>query len=313
MQVVALLVAWTVTVVAVALFARTIARIVSVVRLGQPAPGRTENPGARTATMIRETLAHTRMLQWTRVGAAHWFIMVGFGLLFATLVNAYGQLFDAHFVLPLIGHFPPFEWLTELFAWAMVLAIVGFIGYRASRPRERVRGPAGRFYGSTMWQGYFVELVILGVGLCILTLRGLEYALAPYGDHPGSASGLHFPLTSWLGGLFDGLGEGTLSNLVWLVAMTKIVISMAWLITLALNPTSGLAWHRFTVWPNIWFKRNAEGAPSLGAAPTMLVGGEPFDLEKLEELDENASLGVGRVEDFTWKGLLDFTTCTECG
>ncbi len=24
-------------------------------------------------------------------------------------------------------------------------------------------------------------------------------------------------------------------------------------------------------------------------------------------------LGVGKVEDFTWKGLLDFTTCTECG
>jgi len=24
-------------------------------------------------------------------------------------------------------------------------------------------------------------------------------------------------------------------------------------------------------------------------------------------------LGVGRIEDFTWKGLLDFSTCTECG
>ena len=25
------------------------------------------------------------------------------------------------------------------------------------------------------------------------------------------------------------------------------------------------------------------------------------------------SFGVGKVEEFTWKGLLDFTTCTECG
>ena len=33
----------------------------------------------------------------------------------------------------------------------------------------------------------------------------------------------------------------------------------------------------------------------------------------MDELPEGASLGVGRVEDFTWKGLLDFTTCTECG
>src|SRR5919107_4927982 len=134
MQVAALLISLTVTVVAVALFARTIGRIVSVVRLGQPAPGRPDRPGSRTATMVRETLGHTRMLQWTRVGAAHWFIMVGFGLLFATLVNAYGQLIDAHFVLPVIGHFPPFEWLAEVFAGAMGIAIVPLIVYRLTRP-----------------------------------------------------------------------------------------------------------------------------------------------------------------------------------
>ena len=53
MQVVALLVAWTVTVEAVALFARTIGRIVSVVRLGQPAPGRTDHAGSRTIVAVR--------------------------------------------------------------------------------------------------------------------------------------------------------------------------------------------------------------------------------------------------------------------
>src|SRR3712207_1922471 len=134
-----------------------------------------------------------------------------------------------------------------------------------------------------------------------------------FGDDPDTASALHFPLTAWIGQLFTRLGEGTLANLIWLVAMTKIAISMAWLTTLALNPTMGVAWHRFTVWPNIWFKRKAEGGPSLGAAPPMLVAGKPVDFESLEDLDEDASLGVGKVEDFTWKGLLDFTTCTECG
>ena len=34
-----------------------------------------------------------------------------------------------------------------------------------------------RFSGSRMWQAYFVEAVIVGIGLCILTLRGAEYAL----------------------------------------------------------------------------------------------------------------------------------------
>ncbi|CAA9314918.1 MAG: Fe-S oxidoreductase [uncultured Nocardioidaceae bacterium] len=302
-----------VTAVAVVLFARTVAGMVAVVRLGQPTLGRTDDPGARTMTLVRETLGHTRMLQWARVGFLHWFLMVGFGLLFATLVTAYGQLFDAHFVLPLIGHFPPFEWLTELFAWAMVLSIVPLIAYRATRPKQRVRGPAGRFWGSTMWQGYFVELVILGVGLCILTLRGLEYAMARFTDRADTASALHFPLTAWLGQLFTGLSESTLAQLIWIVAALKILISMAWLLTLALNPTMGVAWHRFTVWPNIWFKRKAGGGPSLGAAQPMLVGGKPVDFETIDELDEDAPLGVGKVEDFTWKGLLDFSTCTECG
>ena len=88
---------------------------------------------------------------------------------------------------------------------------------------------------------------------------------------------------------------------------------MAWLITLALHPTMGVAWHRFTVWPNIWFKRKAGGGPSLGAAPPMLVAGKPVDLEALDDLDEDATFGVGRVENSTSNGLLDLSTFTERG
>ena len=39
-------------------------------------------------------------------------------------------------------------------------------------------------------------------------------------------------------------------------------------------------------------------------------GGEPIDFE---DPDEDAVFGRGKIEDFTWKGYLDFTTCTECG
>ena len=95
--------------------------------------------------------------------------------------------------------------------------------------------------------------------------------------------------------------------------MVKILISFAWMITISLQPTMGVAWHRFTGFPNIWFKREASGGTALGAAAADHVGGKPVDLEDIEDLDEDASLGVGAVEDFTWKGMLDFTTCTECG
>ena len=33
----------------------------------------------------------------------------------------------------------------------------------------------------------------------------------------------------------------------------------------------------------------------------------------VEDIDELESLGVEKIEDFTWKHILDFYTCTECG
>ncbi len=311
-QLVALVVSLAFTAVGVTLFVRMVGRLVAIVRLGEPAV-RTDRLGARIAHAATETLLHTRMLQWTKVGIAHWWIMIGFGLLFATLVNAYGQLFDAHFALPVIGHFPLFEWLTELFAWAMVIAIIPLMVYRATRPRERVRGEAGRLYGSTMWQGYFVEWVILTVGICILLLRSLEYALSQYGADPDNASLLHFPLSSWLGQAFDGLSEPTLANLIWTVAAVKIVISMTWMIVLGRTSTMGVAWHRFLAPFNVLFKREAGGGPALGAAKPLTSAGHPVTLDAIDDLDEDAVLGVGAAEQFSWKGILDFTSCTECG
>jgi Fe-S oxidoreductase len=312
LQLIALLVSLSFTVVGVTLFARMTGHIVSVVRGGAPAH-RTDQFGARLGHMASETLLHTRMLQWSKVGAAHWFIMVGFGLLFLTLVTAYGQLFDAHFALPVIGHFVLFEWATEFFAWAMIIAIVPLMIYRFTRPKQRVRGEAGRFYGSNMWQGFFVEWVILLVGACIVKLRGLEYALTQYSDHPERASLLHFPLTAWLGSLVDGWSEPALANVIWLIATAKIVVSMTWMIVLGRNATMGVAWHRFTAPFNILFKREASGGTALGAVTPLMIGGRALTLDDLEDLPEDASLGVGKAEDFTWKARLDFTSCTECG
>jgi heterodisulfide reductase subunit C len=45
----------------------------------------------------------------------------------------------------------------------------------------------------------------------------------------------------------------------------------------------------------------------------MTSGGKVIDFEDLEEMDEDTTLGVGSIEDFSWKGILDYTSCTECG
>jgi len=305
MQVFAIVVALAITAVAVALTVKTVRQMVSVIRLGQPAVGRTDNPRSRWATLAKETLGHTRMLQWHWIGVMHWFVFVGFVLLSSLVATAYGQIFDARFALPLIGHWFLYNWVAEVLSWLTLIGI-GYLIVVRQRDHPRAQGRRSRFYGSTFWQAYFVELIIAAVVLCGLTLRSVEYALID-GD------ALHFPLTFFLGELFTGLPSSTLENLIYLVAMLKIVVSMTWAITIAANITMGVAWHRFTAWPNIWYKRESDGGQALGALQPIIVDGRPLDFENIEELDEDAALGVGKVEDFTWKGLLDFTTCTECG
>jgi Fe-S oxidoreductase len=302
-QVLAIVVSLVVSFVAVALFARAVGAIITVIRLGQPAPGRTDSKRDRWAHLLSETLGHTRMLQWTLVGAAHWFVFVSFGALFFTLVTAFGQLFDAEFALPLLGHWVVYEWATDLIA---VLGGVSIVILIVIRQIARTGGRRSRFFGSTMWQGYYVEATIVGIIACVVTLRGLEYALT-------SGDKLHYPLTWPLGEAFSSGSRSGLENAVYVIAMIKILISMAWFVVIAANTTMGVAWHRFTAWPNIWFKRRSDGRPALGGLQPMLAHGEPIDFEQIEELDEDTPFGVGKVEDFTWKGLLDFTTCTECG
>ncbi len=318
------------SVIGVALFARTVGHLVRVIRVGQPDRTRGGQAGARAYSLFAETLGHARLGRWPLVGIMHWFVFVGFGALFFTLVTAYGQLVEPEFALPLIGRWVVYEWVTEVIAWLTLIGIGVLIAVRQKQHPRRSAGAGGRgsrFFGSSFWQAYYVEATILAVALCVLTLRGLEYALAgavaardagPLGvfEAPSAA---HFPLTFWIGDLFSAASIGTIETLIVLVAATKIIVSMAWFITIALQPTMGVAWHRFLAFPNVWFKRHPGKdadrglVASLGALQPIRVKGEPLNFEDVEELDEDAALGVGKVEDFTWKGLLDFSTCTECG
>ncbi|GAA4283558.1 heterodisulfide reductase-related iron-sulfur binding cluster [Brevibacterium daeguense] len=312
LQIVAIVIGVAATIIGWSMFLTRAGKFVSYFRLGAPtAKGeRTSQAGLRTATLFREFLGHTRMAKLPIVAIAHWFTMISFGVLVLTLAQATMQLFDPHAVLPLIGHFFPYEWITEFFAVTGLIGIIALIVIRQQKhPRKLDR--KSRFFGSTFWEAYYVEFTILGVALCIALLRGLEYVLQGRAGQENLV--LHFPLTFWIGELFSGLSTGAVEALIVVIALIKILISYAWMVTVALTPTMGVAWHRFLAFFNIWFKRHADGKVSLGPLQPMKHNGEDIDFENMEEMDEDVALGVGKVEDFTWKGLLDFSTCTECG
>ncbi|MDX3758943.1 (Fe-S)-binding protein [Streptomyces mirabilis] len=306
MQLAAIIVSLVLAVVGVALFSRAIAQIYRFVRLGQdvPAGTRTDDWTARTVTVVREFLGHTRMNRWGVVGVAHWFVAVGFFSLVATLVNAFGQLFQADWTLPIIGHWLPYEIFVEFIGLMTTLGILTLIVIRQlSRPDRP--GRKSRFAGSNAGQAYFVESVILIIGLAIMTLRGLEGALADVHGYE-AAYFASYPIVA----AFKGTSVGTLQNLIYLTAMIKIGTSFIWMITVSLKTDMGVAWHRFLAFPNIWFKRNAKGATALGALLPMTSDGKAIDFT---DPGEDDVFGVSQVEQFSWKGLLDFSTCTECG
>ncbi len=310
LQLVAIAVVAVATLVGLATFTAGATRIVQVLRLGTADRTRTGRPWHRVENTVVEVVGHTRMLQWSIPGAAHWFVMVGFVTLLGTLVTAYGQVFEPHYALPLIGRAPAYAWFVEIIAWLTLLGIVALTVVR--QVSRRLPGRSSRFFGSTTWQAYYVEATILAIALCILTLRGLEYGVDAAEGSP-FASFTYYPLTAWLGEIFAGSDLATLDAAIIAVATLKIAVSMAWFVVVGLNLSMGVAWHRFTAPFNILFKRDPAGGTSLGALSPMRVAGKPVDFEALEDLPDEASLGVGTITDLSWKGLLDLTTCTECG
>ncbi|MET7906546.1 (Fe-S)-binding protein [Streptomyces sp. NPDC005336] len=306
MQLAAIVVSLVLSAIGVALLGRAVAQFVRFFKLGAPVPAgtRTDNPWQRSVTLVREFLAHTRMNKWGVVGIAHWFVAVGFLTLPPTIINAYGQLFQADWTLPLVGDFLPYELYIEFIGTMTTLGIVTLMVIRLLNLPSRA-GRKSRFAGSTAWQAYFVEYVILIIGLAIMALRGLEGALH-HVDHYEPAYFASYPLVL----LFKSFSLGTVQNLTYLFAMIKLGTTMIWMITVSMNIDMSIAWHRFLAFPNIWFKRNADGEVALGALQPMVSEGKPIDFEDPGEDDQ---FGVSQIEHFSWKGLLDFSTCTECG
>ncbi len=205
---------------------------------------------------------------------------------------------------PIIGEWTPYNVFVEFLGTMTALGILVLIVIRQLN-RPGGAGRKSRFAGSNTGQAYFVESVILIVGVCIFMLHALEGAQHHVDGYEASFF-VSYPVVSWL----EGMDVSTLQNLTYFFAGLKIATSFIWMITVSLKTDMGVAWHRFLAFPNIWFKREASGDVALGALQPMTSGGEPIDFE---DPAEDAVFGVSKVEEFSWKGILDFSTCTECG
>ncbi|WP_414936743.1 (Fe-S)-binding protein [Amycolatopsis sp. cmx-11-51] len=287
-------------VVAWGMFFATIARFVRVIRLGQPDSTRNGPITARMKTLIKEFAAHTRMNKIRSVGAAHWLVMWGFLLGSLALFEAYGEVFVPTWGWPILEDWSLFQLLMELLGVGTIVGALVLIGIRQkNHPRRADR--QSRFQGSNFKWAYFIEAVVLIEGIGIIGVRAAKSAMNVH-EAPVWAAFVSHPIGELL---------PASPNLVSVFAFVKLMSATIWLFVIARTMTMGIAWHRFSAFFNIYFKREADGEVALGALKPMMSNGKVLDLEEADP-DED-TFGVGKVEDFSWKGWLDFSTCTECG
>ncbi|MDO5076767.1 MAG: (Fe-S)-binding protein [Corynebacterium sp.] len=265
-------------------FLRGALRLVRFVSAGQPSPGRTNQPARRLITLCKEVLFHTELARKPLVAVAHWCVMVGFLLGSLVWFEAYIQTFDPAGGWPVLHRLTAYHFIDELLGLATVLGILTLIAIRVHVGNAN---RVDRFYGSNARAAHFVEAVVLVEGIGMLLVKAGKIATFGHG-HPIADF-----LTLHLARLLPASPE-----LVSAFALVKLLTGMVWLFVVGQQLHWGVAWHRFLAFFNIFFQRNPDGRPALGALPSI-------DLE--------VNQGVGTLADASWKLLLDAATCTECG
>ncbi|MDY6999647.1 MAG: heterodisulfide reductase-related iron-sulfur binding cluster, partial [Actinomycetota bacterium] len=273
--------------------------LTKLIRSGQPmseSNGRKDNLRKRITTQIEEVFGQTRLLKWSIPGIAHFFTMWGFFILASVYLEAFGLIFVHDFAIPFIGHWDVLGFLQDFFAVAVLLGIITFSIIRlGTEPKKH--GRDSRFYGSHTGGAWLILFMIFNVIWTYALVRGaaVNTETLPYGN------GAFF--SQFMGWIMAPLGEPVNAWIETLALLAHIAIMLVFLLIVlhSKHLHIGLA-------PiNVTFKRMPDG---LGPLLPVESKGEIVDFE---DPAEDAVLGRGKIEDFTWKGYLDFTTCTECG
>jgi Fe-S oxidoreductase len=279
--------------------AKRVLWLTTLIRSGQktsPENNRKDNFGKRITTQIEEVFGQTRLLKWSIPGIAHFFTMWGFFILASVYLEAYGLLFAHDFHIPFVGKWDALGFLQDFFAVAVLLGIITFAIIRVvSEPKKH--GRDSRFYGSHTGGAWLILFMIFNVIWTYALVRGaaVNTETLPYGN------GAFF--SQLMGSIMHPLGH-TANEWIETIALLLHIGVMLVFLLIVLHSKHlhiGLA-------PiNVTFKRLPDG---LGPLLPVESNGQPIDFE---DPAEDAVLGRGKIEDFTWKGYLDFTTCTECG
>ena len=274
----------------------------SLIRSGQATVERTDQKGLRLQAELTEVLGQRKLLKWTVPGIAHVLVFAGFIILGITVLEAFVELFIAGFAFPFIGEWPIIRFSQDLFVILVTIGIVIF-GILRLQQDPKKQGRSSRFFGSHTGGAWFVLFFIFNVVWTLLLYRGAKINTPAYGGD-SEAAGLSYGFASeWVASLLAPLGPTANEWLETIGLWLHVGVILGFLLLVLHSKHL----HVFTAPLNVGTSRRPN---ALGPLLPMYTGEERINLE---DPGEDDLFGRGRVEDFTWKGLLDMATCTECG
>jgi Fe-S oxidoreductase/nitrate reductase gamma subunit len=251
-------------------------RRVRLWRMGRTAM-RTDQVGKRIGGLLLYGLGQRRILAQPYPGLMHGLIFYSF-LAFFIATSLVGIQMDAGFLILKGSFYLIFEMVVNAFAllFLLGLGLAAFRRYVVKPDRLNIRQDDALILGALTF------IALTGLSLEVMRLRGQQPAWAQW---------------SWLGNAIAGIlgpppekPPAVYPYVWWAHQLTTFGL-------VATLPYTKFL-HIVTAPTNIFLRR----LDTPGAIPK---------IEDMEETEE--PLGVGSIEQFTWKQLLDGDACTECG
>jgi Fe-S oxidoreductase len=313
----------------VGLFVVSASRRLRLLKIGQPTPeSRVDRVGERLKAVWDLAFAQRKLKYYWVAGVAHQLIFFGFLVLLLRTLVLWGRGFYAPFYLfvlaPDTALGAAYAFLKDVFAILVLLGVSVFVYLRAIK-RERRMTLSG--------EGLLILGIIAAMMLSDLVYDGASLVLAyRYPSECGANAGealcqtmqeLIAPLpaghepafTPWEpgGSLVSVLLAGANSSVLSVLAQAGFwTHSTLVLIFLNILPYSK-HFHIITAIPNVFLEDISEPGhlrPLASSTEALMA-----QVEKATESEDllAARVGYARIEHFTWKDILDFYTCTECG
>ncbi|XOK64911.1 heterodisulfide reductase-related iron-sulfur binding cluster [Paenibacillus elgii] len=267
-----------VTAYAIRLFWKAVSHRYAYMKLGQPVDFRQQGK-ERLGEFMAEIFGQKKLLKDKKSGIMHVVIFYGFIILqFGALDLIVKGLRGGESVS--FPGYAVFGLLQEITVFSILVAM-GYAVYRRyveNLPRLK--------------KGWKPSIVIFFIfGLMLSVLLSLAFERLWLGSHTSAA---YAPISSAIAAAFEGISGQTAAVLFYVCWWLHLLILLAFLVYVPQSKH----FHILTAPINIWFRRK-----------------EPVGrLKKLDLEDEEAeSFGVGKIEDFTQKQMLDFYACVECG